>query len=190
MTTIAETVTRVEERFAGRMVRAADGVEPGRFQNFDAAFVGAFDCRRPDHTIVVMDARPAEVHDLTVDPQAPSSVDLQRPDAEGGLVTVDLDAVTVTDHDPARVQGRRIQTPTARVGHGPTAAGPSPNAAGSSSTATPRTRPPLRRHRRSRSPPTSGASPAPSFSTTALTSTTAESSSISGVVTHKLSSAR
>ncbi len=114
----AETVTRVEERFAGRMVRAADGVEPGRFQNFDAALVGAFDCRRPDHTIVVMDARPAEVHDLTVDPQAPSSVDLQRPDAEGGLVTVDLDAVTVTDHDPAPVQGRRIQTPTARVGHG------------------------------------------------------------------------
>ena len=186
----AETVARVEQRLARRMVRAADGVEARRLQDLDAALVGALDRRRPDHAVVVMDARAAEVHDLTVDPQAPSRVELQRPDPEGRLVTVHLDAVDVTDHDPARVQGRRIHDSTGAGRAPPSAAGPSPIAAGSSSTATPRKRPPRRGRRRSRSRPRSAGSPRRRSRRPPSTSTTARSSSISGVVTHRLSSAR
>ena len=66
----------------------------------------------------MMDARPAEVHDLTVDPQTPSRVELQRADAEGRLVRVHLDVVTVAQDDPTRVERRGVDAPTRWVAHG------------------------------------------------------------------------
>ena len=60
---------------------------------------------------------PRRFTDLAVDLQTPGGVELQRADAEGRLVSVDLDAVTVAHHDPARVERRRVDAPALRVAH-------------------------------------------------------------------------
>ena len=100
----AEAVARVEHPPAHRVVRAAQGVEAGVLQDLDAAFVGPRDGRRADHAIVVVDARPAELNCFAIDAQAALGVDLNRADAKGRGLAVDLGAVD-RDHGAARVQG-------------------------------------------------------------------------------------
>ena len=54
---------------------AADGVEPGRLEQLDAALLGPVDRRRAERPVVVVDAGAAQLDRLTVDPQAALGVE-------------------------------------------------------------------------------------------------------------------
>ena len=84
----AEPVAGVEHRPAHRVVRAAERVEPGLFQELDPALFCAGDGRRAEHAVVVVDARAAEFDRLAVDPQAASGVESQRADPEGNRLVL------------------------------------------------------------------------------------------------------
>ena len=111
-----QPVAGVEHRLAHRMVCAAQRVEPGGFEQFDPAFLGALERGRADDAVVVVHARATQLHGLPVDSQASRHVDLEGPNAEPLIGPVDLLAVQ-EQQGPAPVEGRRLGAPAPRVRH-------------------------------------------------------------------------
>ena len=72
-----EPVARREHGLAHGVVGAANGVEAGRPQQFDASLFGPFDRGGTQHTVVVVHAGAAEEDRLPVDPQPPLRVERQ-----------------------------------------------------------------------------------------------------------------
>ena len=66
----AQPVAGVEDIRGGRVVRGADGVEPGRLEHFDAPLLRAVEGRRPQGAVVVMHAPAAQLHRSPVDLEA------------------------------------------------------------------------------------------------------------------------
>ena len=162
------------------IVGAPDGVEAGLLEQLDPAFLGAVDGGRPERAVVVVHTGTAEEDRLAVDAQSPRRVDGQGPDPERRRLLVE-DLVAVHQGRPAGVEVRIVGTPSVRRRH----AEPLPG------------REDVARHRRDRRlgpgddvplcverPPVAARRSTPRsdwFRTSALTATTATSSSISGV---------
>ena len=85
----AQAVARGEHRPTGRVVGAADRVEPGRLEQLDPALLGPVDRGRPDRPVVVVYARAAQLDGLAVDPQSVARVELEPPHPERRVARVE-----------------------------------------------------------------------------------------------------
>src|SRR5580698_3606651 len=56
-----QAIARVEERRRWWVMRGADGVIAGRFQQFHTTFLSAIECSSPERSIVVMHAAPGKL---------------------------------------------------------------------------------------------------------------------------------
>ena len=91
-------------------MRAADGIEPGFFQDAHAAVLGSFQSRRADDAVVVMDARPAQADLFSVDFESLRRGNGERADPEARLLRIDSSAV-LPQRRFERVQRRGLSAP-------------------------------------------------------------------------------
>ena len=113
MTSTPEAVAGVEHRPAHRVVRAADGVEAGRLQQLDPALLGAVDGGRAERSVVVVDARAAEVDRLAVDAEAPVGRRGRGSGCRRSSSSSSMHLVAVEQRRPGSGRGTGRRRPTA-----------------------------------------------------------------------------
>src|SRR5262249_48828246 len=112
----AKPVAGIKKRSRRRVMSRSYRIVTRRLKQLDSALLGTVERRRPERSVVMVDAAARELHRLAVQNETLFRRPCKRPDTKGGYHLIDNFAVFLHLRDGA-VQNRRIRRPESRIGY-------------------------------------------------------------------------